>query len=122
MQPAITNSDSNVEYLLNSFPEASAAFHGPDDLNDRWLDADFVFIPHFALAALTPPQLESKKETAVLATSTDAAITNAFLRMELRKTRQSYRGLIRRMNPIIAQNAARIMNALKKVRMAKTVL
>src|SRR5207249_5939884 len=34
---------------------------------------------------LTPPQLESKKETAALATSTDAAITNAFLRMELRK-------------------------------------
>jgi putative sugar O-methyltransferase len=48
----------SATYLMAMFPEASVAFYGRDQLASGWPDADFVFIPHFALSDLKPPRLD----------------------------------------------------------------
>ncbi len=47
-------------YLQAAFPEAKSYFHegrGPIPAH-VWTDCDFVFIPHYCLADLTPPHLD----------------------------------------------------------------
>jgi putative sugar O-methyltransferase len=49
----------SATYLMTMFPDARVALYGEEpDLQDRWLDADFIFLPHTALEAMTPPRLD----------------------------------------------------------------
>jgi putative sugar O-methyltransferase len=49
----------SVTYLKTLFPEARIAFaDGSQDLDEEWLEADFVFVPHTRLAEVTPPRLD----------------------------------------------------------------
>ena len=49
----------SATYLMTAFPQARVVFHGRDDDDpERWLEADFVFVPHTALGELTLPRLD----------------------------------------------------------------
>jgi hypothetical protein len=50
----------SATYLATAFPEAQIRFWDPDEpLDDAgWLAADFVFVPHWATAAVTPPHMD----------------------------------------------------------------
>jgi len=48
----------SATYLMGTFPEATVMMYGQDDFENGWLDADFVFVPHTALHAVTPPRLD----------------------------------------------------------------
>jgi len=49
----------SATYLMSTFPDARAVLHGEGGAGvDDWLGADFVFIPHTALSAMTPPRID----------------------------------------------------------------
>jgi hypothetical protein len=48
-------------YLMTVFPDARVVFYGgesTDDLDGRWRDADFVFVPNTLLEAVRPERLD----------------------------------------------------------------
>jgi hypothetical protein len=50
----------SATYLKTAFPDARIAFaeSAEEDLDERWLDADFIFVPNTRLEVVTPPRLD----------------------------------------------------------------